>query len=104
MMLALLILQVAQPAQAAQQPDIQLEINATARRVVVENRGRASLTLRTSVNGGDADGGNLVQVDAPELPQGRRELRNVNVRVRAETRLADPQDPRAQPQEPATPQ
>ena len=103
-MIALLISLAAQAAQPTQQPDIQLDARVTARRVMIENRGNTSLTVRTSINGNDADGGNVVQVDAPTLPQGRRELRNVDVRVRAETRLAAPANSPPGEQEPAPPQ
>ena len=112
MIAAILLLQTAQPAPAQPAPalappDIQLDIRATARRVVVENRGRTSLTLRTAVNGVEGEG-NVVDVEAPELPQGRRELNNVEVHVRAEARIPDPlADPVSEPvpeQEPAAPQ
>ena len=111
MMIAALLLQATQPAPApapvlAQplsiQPDIQLDVRATARGVVVDNRGRADLTVRTSLNGREGEG-NVVDVDAPELPQGRRELNNVQVRVRAEARIPAPQN-RPQQQEPGEPQ
>jgi hypothetical protein len=104
MILAALLLQASQPAPmaAAPPPDIQLNARVTARRVVVENRGQTSLTIRTSVNGREGEN-NVVDVQAPELPQGRRELNNVEVRVRAEARIPDPAAP-AQPEEPAEPQ
>ena len=90
MIAALLLLQAATAQPQAAPPDIQLDINVTARRVVIENKGDLDLTIRTSVNGREADGGNLVEVEAPDLPQGRRQLDNVQVRVRAEARIADP--------------
>jgi hypothetical protein len=104
MMMILALLLQAQPVQAPAptQPDIQLDIRATARRVVVETRGRADLTVRTSVNGREGEN-NLVEVDAPELPPGRRELRNVDVRVRAQARITDPLSAPQSP-EPASPQ
>jgi hypothetical protein len=104
MMFAALLLQAAQPApaHAASPPDIQLDVGATARRVVVENRGRADLTVRTSLNGREGEE-NVVEVDAPELPQGRRELNNVAVRVRAEARIPAPQS-EPQQQEPVEPE
>jgi hypothetical protein len=105
-MLALLLLQAAQPAPApatAPPPEIQLDFRATARRVVVDNRGRTSLTVRTSANGVEGEG-NVVDVEAPELPQGRRELNNVEVHVRAEARIPDPLAGAAPEQEPAAPQ
>jgi hypothetical protein len=70
--------------------------------VVVENRGQTTLTVRTSVNGREGEN-NVVDVEAPELPQGRRELNNVEVRVRAEARIPDPASP-VSAEEPAEPQ
>jgi hypothetical protein len=93
MIAALLLLQAAQPAAAqpatGMPPEIQLDIRATARRVVIENDGRPDLQVRTSVNGREGEG-NVVDVQAPEVPQGRATLNNVEVRVRAEARIADP--------------
>jgi hypothetical protein len=90
MMMIALLLQAAQPAPAATAlPDIQLDFSASARRVVVENKGQVDLTIRTAVNG-QAGEQNVVDVQAPELPQGRRELNDVNVRVRAEARIPAP--------------
>ena len=86
MLSALLLLQAA--AQAQSPPDIELNIDASVRRLRIERRGEASL----EVSGGE---GSLVEVDAPEA-NGRRTLRNVNVRVRAEARIADPNNPQAQ--------
>jgi hypothetical protein len=106
MILAALLLHSAQPAPApaaAPPPEIQLDIRATARRVVVENRGQTSLTIRTSANGREGDE-NIVDVEAPELPQGRRELNNVEVRVRAEARIPDPAAQPVAGQEPPAPQ
>jgi hypothetical protein len=101
---ALLLLQPAQPAPpAAAPPEIQLDFRATARRVVVESRGRTSLTVRTAVNGREGEG-NVVEVEAPELPPGRRELNNVEVRVRAEARIPDPRAQPPEEQEPPAPQ
>ena len=109
-MLALFLLQAIQPAPAPAPapvslppPEIQLDLRASARRVVVESRGRTSLELRTSANGAEGEG-NVVDVEAPELPQGRRELNNVEVRVRAQARVPDPLAPAAPKQEPAAPQ
>ena len=110
MILSILLLQAAQPAPppppspvSAAPPEIQLDFRATARRVVVDNRGRTSLTVRTSANGAEGEG-NIVDVQAPELPQGRRELNNVEVHVRAEARIPDPLAGAAPEQEPAAPQ
>lgn len=90
MLTALFLLQAAAPAQTA--PDIQLDINASVRRVTIERSGEASLEVR----GGE---GSVVNVEAPEA-DGRRTLRNVNVRIRAEARTADPQQIRTDPETP----
>jgi hypothetical protein len=89
----LLALQSAQPpAQPAAQPapDIELNLNATARRVEIQNRGNVSLEMRSSLNGA-AGQGNVVAVEAPDLPPGRTVLENVVVRVRGEARIAPPE-------------
>jgi len=84
MLIALFLLQAA----AQSPPDIELNIDASVRRVTIDRRGEASL----EVTGGE---GSAVRVEAPEA-NGRRNLRNVNVRVRAEARVADPQQIRAE--------
>ena len=59
-----------------------------------------------SVNGRESEG-NVVEVDAPELPRGQVRANNVRVRVRAETRIAEPLAPLlapAIPQEPQSPE
>jgi hypothetical protein len=84
-------------------PDIQLGIDLTARRVVVENKGELDLTARASVNRRESEG-NVVEVDAPDLPQGRARANNVRVTVRAETRIADPLAQAATPEIPQEPQ
>jgi len=76
MLLALLLLQAA--------PDIELRASVRARSLTIEKRGEARLTVRT-----DPEGENLVDVQAPKA-NGRRTIRNVNVTVRAEGRIADP--------------
>ena len=75
----LLIAQAVQPA-----PDIELEVRANIREVRIEQNGETSLEMRAG-----PDGGTSVDVDRPEAG-GRRRLRNVNVRVKAEARIADP--------------
>lgn len=77
MLLALLL-----AAQTA--PDIEFDVRATVRDVRIERSGETSLELRA-----EPDGGTQVDVDKPETA-GRRRLRNVNIRVRAEARIADP--------------
>ncbi|MEA3015996.1 MAG: hypothetical protein QOI38_718 [Sphingomonadales bacterium] len=93
--LVLLLQAAAQPA-----PDIQLRVDVHADRVRIERRGEASL----EVSGGE---GSVVRVDAPEA-NGRRTLRNVDVRIEADARIGDPQDPpaaqNAEPAETAEPQ
>ncbi len=89
----LIPLSALQAAAAQPAPDIQLNIDANIRRVTIERSGEASL----EVTGGERS---VVRVEAPEA-NGRRTLRNVNVRVRAEARVADPQNaPEAETQPP----
>ena len=83
MLLALLLLQ----AQAATPPDIQIGANVRAPSLTIEKKGEASLTLRTQ-----PEGNNIVDVEAPKA-NGRRTIRNANVMVRAEARIADPLNP-----------
>ena len=71
---------------AVQAPDIQLDIRATARDVRIERQGQTSLTVTAS-----PDAGSAAATEKPET-QGRQRLRNVDVRVRAEARIADPQN------------
>ena len=89
MLTALFLLQAA-AAQPQAAPDIELEIGLTARRATIERRGEASLEVTAS-----PDGGSVVNVEAPDS-NGRRTLRNLDVRVRAEARIADPQATRVQ--------
>ena len=91
-MLLLLLLQA-----GAQAPDIELNADIRARSVTIEKQGEASLKVTTS-----PDGGNLVNVQAPKA-NGRKTLKNVNVKVRAEARIADPQRaPKNNPDQPGT--
>ena len=83
----MLVLFLLQAAAAQAPPDIELDIRASARRVRIEQQGEASLEVRAS-----PEGEKVVRVEAPE---GRRTLRNVEVRVRAEARIADPLNPQA---------
>ena len=82
MLLALLI--AAQAAAPAPAPDIALDVRVQARELRIDQRGQATLELRASPDGGTAQ-----NVDKPEA-NGRRRLRNVDVRVQAEARIADP--------------
>jgi hypothetical protein len=84
-------------ATAAQAPDIELFARARARSVTTEKQGNASLTVRT-----EPDGGNVVDVRAPKA-NGRKTLRNVEVDVRAEARIAGPgRTPQNNPEQPET--
>jgi len=65
-------------------PDIELDARATVRRVEIRESRGVSLTVRAQ-----PDSGSTVDVQAPER-RGQRVLRNVEVRVRAEARLAAP--------------
>ena len=103
MIIAALFLQVATAQPSATPPDIQLGIDVTARRVVVENKGELDLQARASLNGRESEG-NVVEVDAPDLPQGQAGANNVRVRVRAETRITDPLAPLLTPTIPQEPQ
>lgn len=85
MIAILLLLQAA----SAQPPDIELNANVRARSVTIEKQGGARLTVTTQ-----PDGGNLVDVQAPKA-NGRKTLSNVEVKVRAEARIADPAEPKA---------
>ena len=79
-------------AGAAQAPDIELFAHARTRSVTIEKQGNASLTVRA-----EPDGGNVVDVRAPKA-NGRKTLRNVEVDVHAEARIAEPgQAPRNNP-------
>ena len=78
-------------------PDIQLNARVRAREVTIERQGEAKLTVTTS-----PEDGNLVDVRAPRAER-RRTLRNVEVQVRAEGRIADPGQPaRKNPDTPET--
>ncbi|HEX8364293.1 MAG TPA: hypothetical protein VF603_03300 [Allosphingosinicella sp.] len=79
MLSALLLLQA---AAVQTPPDIQLRIDVHADRVRIERQGEASL----EVSGGE---GSAVRVEAPDA-NGQRTRRNVDVRIEAEARLADP--------------
>jgi len=95
MLISLFLLQAAASPQTL--PDIELNALVRARQVTIEKQGNAELSVTTS-----PDGGNVVDVRAPKA-NGRRELRNVEVRVRAEARIADPQAARVENvEEPAT--
>ena len=68
----------------ASSPDIELDVRLTARRVEIRQSGGETLTVRAR-----PDAGSNVEVQAPRR-EGRRTLENVNVRVRAQARIASP--------------
>lgn len=78
-MLLLLFLQAAAPA-----PDIQLDVHARIRSVRIEQKGETHLEVRA-----EPDGGSLVRTDVQPPANGATELRDVDVDVHAEARLAD---------------
>jgi hypothetical protein len=91
MMLLLLL------AQAVAAPDIELNAHVRARSVTIEKQGNASLSVRT-----DPEGGNVVDVRALKA-NGRKTLRNVDIDVHAEARIADPREaPKNNPDQPET--
>lgn len=82
MSLALLILQIA-AAQAAA-PDIELQVRVKAREVQIERRGKASLEVHA-----DPPLIEDVKVDATRLPPGSNTLRDVDITIDAQARIAD---------------
>lgn len=70
--------------QSALFPDIQLDARVTARQVEVRESRGVSLTVQAR-----PDAGSEVRVQAPPR-RGERVLRNVEVRVQAEARIASP--------------
>lgn len=66
-------------------PDIEINTTIRARSLTIQQRGDASVTIRS-----EPEGANLVDVQAPKA-NGRATIRNVAVDVRAEARIADPQ-------------
>ena len=81
---------------AASAPDVELRAKVSARQLTIEKQGDARLTVTTSPDGGD----NVVDIRAPDA-NGRKTLRNVNVTVRAEARIAQPGTARANNPAPA---
>ena len=88
----MLVLILLQAAAAAPAQDIELDVRVQARDVRIERSGTTSLT----VTGGP---GSDVRTEKPAA-NGRQRLRNVDVHVRAEARVADP---RQNPPEAETP-
>ena len=68
-------------------PDLELGARVRARSVTIEQRGTAELRVTAS-----PDAGSAVNVQAPRA-DGRRTLRNVEVTVSGQARIADPQAP-----------
>lgn len=81
----LLALQAAQAeAAAAGPPDIELNIHATARSVTIETKGKAELSVHAG-----PDAGSKVETQVTPPANGATKLRNVDVRIHAEARIAD---------------
>lgn len=93
----LLLLLAAAQAAPAPAPDIALDVRVHAREVKIEQRGETRLEVRAN-----PDGGSQQHTDKPEAA-GRQRLRDVDVRVQAEARIADPAQ-NAQPGETTRPQ
>jgi hypothetical protein len=81
----MLLLIALQAAAVATAPDIQIGARVRARSVTITKRGDAELTVTTN-----PEGANLVDVRAPDA-NGRKTIRNVDVTVDAQARIADPQ-------------
>ena len=77
--------------QAMQQPDIELRIGARVKSVKIEQRGDATLEVRA-----EPDAGSRVEARVEPKPAGKTDLRNVEVNVRAQASIADPQLIRAE--------
>ena len=92
-MFLLILVQAATAATSP--PDIELDARVQAREVRIERSGTTSLT----VTGGP---GSDVRTEKPAA-NGRRRLRNVEVRVRAEARVADPRQIPPPPSETGSP-
>ena len=84
MIVALILLQA-----AAQAPDIEVGATVRARQVTIERKGEAELVTHAH-----PDAGSNVQSEAPDAI-GKRRLRDVDVRVKGEARIADPLRPTA---------
>ena len=83
MLLPVLLLQAAaQPS--APLPDIELNIRARARSVEIEQKGEAKLRVAA-----EPDAGSLADVRVAPEAAGRTKLRNVDVNVRAEARIGE---------------
>jgi hypothetical protein len=85
-----MLLSIVLQSAALPPPDLQLVARVRARDVRIERKGEARLEVTGSQ-------GSLVQVDSPKAG-GRSRLRNVEVTVRAEARVADPQEHETDPE------
>jgi uncharacterized protein (DUF58 family) len=82
MIVALFLLQAA----AAPPPDIELNVHATARSVEIESKGKTELIVHAG-----PDAGSKVETRVTPRAEGAAKLNNVEVNIRAEARLTDPQ-------------
>lgn len=82
----------------AMQPDIELRVGARVKSVKIEQQGNATLEVRAT-----PDAGSSVEARVEPRAAGKTELRNVQVNVRAQASIADPQLIRAEA-ETTTPQ
>ncbi|HZG07969.1 MAG TPA: hypothetical protein VEZ70_03210 [Allosphingosinicella sp.] len=91
-MLLVLLIQAAAPEAAPTiRPDIELNIRARARSVEIERKGEARLAVRA-----EPDAGSRVEVRVDPAPEGRTQLRDVRVELRAQARVGEGADIDAQ--------
>lgn len=84
MLLALQAAQAEPPP--AGPPDIELNIHATARSVTIETKGKTELVVHAG-----PDAGSKAETRITPPANGATSLRNVDVTIHAEARIADPQ-------------
>jgi hypothetical protein len=65
-------------------PDIELNVHATARSVTIETKGRTELSVRAA-----PDAGSKVEARVTPPANGATRLKNVEVNIHAEARIAD---------------
>jgi hypothetical protein len=80
-MLLLILLQAANPAL----PDIELRVQARAKSVTIEQRGRTRLEVHA-----DPEGASRVETNLSPNAQGRTNLRNISIDINAHANIADP--------------
>jgi hypothetical protein len=85
----LALLQAAAPAPA---PDIELNLHLRAKKVTIEQSGQATLAVHAEPEGP----GTRVETNVQPKAEGRRELTNVTVDVRAQASLTDPKQNRVE--------